>query len=105
MHEIIQFYDRLGLKQQQQPNQERTLKNFIKSLNHRYSLNPQKALMFEESFMLYIWFLTNPNIEEGEISRVLSYINERYLFSEYPEVMGCIMGGLIIYRIENPLER
>ncbi len=39
------------------------LRAFTKSLNHRYIMDQRKAFMFEDSVMLYTWFLANPNAE------------------------------------------
>jgi hypothetical protein len=80
MEKITAFNDKLGLGLQKEQNVDDQLKAFTRSLNHRYIIDQRKGFAFEDSVMLYTWFLANPNAEERELVKVMNYIYDKYLF-------------------------
>ena len=56
------------------------MKFFTKQVNKRYSLNQDKAEMFEESMILYGWLLSDPNADPNMYRKLLKYLDARYMY-------------------------
>jgi hypothetical protein len=80
IEKIAAFNAKLGLGVQKEQNLSDQLNAFTRSLNHTYIMDQRKGFAFEDSVMLYTWFLANPNAEERELVKVMNYIYDKYLF-------------------------